>query len=406
MPRSSGTMTIVNSFTPSTVISSSQVNANFTDIAAEITNSLALDGQSTMTGQIKSADGTVSAPGISFGGDLDTGFFRSAANTFIAVTSSGTVIATFSATGINATGLSLGGSTVAIASRSIASGNGLTGGGDLSADRTLAVGAGEGISVSADAVAVDTTLLRGYLVGLGLSNNGSDATNDIDLAVGAAIDDTYAKFIKLASALTKRLDAAWAVGTNQGGLDTGSIANTTYHVWLIKRSDTGVVDVLFSTSASSPTMPASYDYKRRIGSIMRESGAIVAFVQSGDHFWRQVPSLDVDTTNPGTSAVTATLKTPVGIASIAIVAAASTNAGLSNVTGLITSLSQTDSVPSTSLFNFGTDDTSGSGYHSPSNIHVLTNTSSQIRYRMTSSGASTVIRIITQGWIDRRGRDD
>lgn len=95
-------MSVINSFSSGTVISSSQVNANFTDIADEITNSLALDGQSTMSGALKAADGTSSAPGITFGGDTDTGFYRSGANTFKAVTATGTVIATFDSSGIKA----------------------------------------------------------------------------------------------------------------------------------------------------------------------------------------------------------------------------------------------------------------------------------------------------------------
>jgi len=82
----------------------------------------------------------------------------------------------------------------------------------------------------------------------------------------------------LSSAITKRLDAAWAVGSGNGGLDTGTIANTTYHVWLIQRSDTGVVDALFSTSLTSPTMPTNYDRKRRIGIIVRSAGAILPFL--------------------------------------------------------------------------------------------------------------------------------
>jgi hypothetical protein len=127
--------------------------------------------------------------------------------------------------------------------------------------------------------------LKGHIFGLTLSNNGSDATNDIDIAVGeCASTETSPVLMVLASALTKRLDAAWAVGTNQGGLDTGSIANTTYHVWLIQRSDTGVVDALFSTSATSPTMPSGYDRKRRIGSIVRVSAAIRLFRQVEDQF--------------------------------------------------------------------------------------------------------------------------
>ena len=115
MPRNgSGTMTVVNSFSPGTTISSSQVNANNTDIADELTNSLALDGQSTMSGQLKAADGTDTAPGITFGGDLDTGFYRSGTNTFKAVVSSGTVVATFGTSGLDAPTLKQNGTAVAV----------------------------------------------------------------------------------------------------------------------------------------------------------------------------------------------------------------------------------------------------------------------------------------------------
>lgn len=125
-----------------------------------------------------------------------------------------------------------------------------------------------------------------FIGGLRTSNNVSDATNDIDIAIGECMDATNAKPMRLTSAITKRLDASWAVGTNQGGLDTGAKANSTgYYVWLIMRSDTGVVDALFSTSATAPTMPANYDYKRLIGFIKTTSaGVIYAFTQVGDHF--------------------------------------------------------------------------------------------------------------------------
>lgn len=148
----------------------------------------------------------------------------------------------------------------------------------------------------------------GLINGLTISNNGSDATNDIDIAAGYARDSTNTVNMILAAAITKRLDAAWAVGTNQGGLDTGLIANTTYHVWLIKRSDTGVVDVLFSASATAPTMPANYDSKRRLlGIIVRSGGSILGFSQLGDMFFWDDPVLDVDTTI-GTSSVSYTMR--------------------------------------------------------------------------------------------------
>jgi hypothetical protein len=77
----SGTMSIINSFSANTTIESAKVNENFTDIASEITGSLPRNGEAGMTGQFKSSDGTIGAPGITFASDLDCGFYRSGANT-------------------------------------------------------------------------------------------------------------------------------------------------------------------------------------------------------------------------------------------------------------------------------------------------------------------------------------
>lgn len=76
----SGVYSVPNTFTPNTVMSASAVNQNFTDAGTELTNSLARDGQSTMTGQLKADAGSVGAPGIAFGVDLDTGFRRASAD--------------------------------------------------------------------------------------------------------------------------------------------------------------------------------------------------------------------------------------------------------------------------------------------------------------------------------------
>lgn len=76
----SGTYTVPKSFTPNTTITSADQNANWTDIGNEMTNSLALDGQSVMTGVFKAASGSNTNPSIAFGSDLDTGWYRSSAN--------------------------------------------------------------------------------------------------------------------------------------------------------------------------------------------------------------------------------------------------------------------------------------------------------------------------------------
>ena len=122
--------------------------------------------------------------------------------------------------------------------------------------------------------------------GLSIANNGADAANDIDVTPGIARAESNDDSLLLTATLVKRLDAAWAVGTNQGGIDTGAeAASTVYAVWLIKRPDTGVVDALFSTSFTAPTMPTNYTKKRLIGMIRNDAAlAISTFVQQGDYF--------------------------------------------------------------------------------------------------------------------------
>lgn len=164
----------------------------------------------------------------------------------------------------------------------------------------------------------------GYIQGLTYSNNSGDPTNYIDIAAGVAVDATGAYPMKLSSTLTKRLDAAWAVGNNQGARDTGSIGNNDYYIWLIARSDTGVVDVLFSLSSTSPTMPTNYDYKRLIGWFKRVSGAIVEFktfetAGGGLELRWNTPTLDVNLSNTlGTSRRTDALKVPLNFSTEAI----------------------------------------------------------------------------------------
>lgn len=248
------------------------------------------------------------------------------------------------------------------------------------------------------------TAIQGKLYGLTLSNNGSDATNDIDIAVGSAASDGSTPYLMtLASGLTKRLDAAWAVGTNAGGLDTGAIANTTYHVWLIQRSDTGVVDALFSTSATSPTMPTNYDRKRRIGSIIRESAAIVAFKQDGNTF-RRATKQDRSSTSAAASALL-TLSIPTGINVYPLLnydmatGTSSTDAQLflggaweGSAANFI------DRVFTTSLAN------TASVAHGGIAPIYQTNTSAQVYFAVTiASGALSANVLSTGGWIDNRG---
>lgn len=238
--------------------------------------------------------------------------------------------------------------------------------------------------------------LRGHLFGLTLSNNATDPTNDIDIAAGSAgSDGTTPVLMTLPSALTKRLDAAWTVGAGNGGLDTGSIADTTYHVWLIQRTDTGVVDALFSASATSPTMPANYDRKRRIGAVIRESGALVAFDQYGKTFKRRNPVQSVSDGALGATAKTGTLAVPTGIKVDAIITGTFLASGATANILYVSSLDQPDNAPSATNFTSQNRNTTNVGY----SANIVTNASGQFRYR-ADAGSGHAFSAIVLGWVD------
>ncbi len=244
--------------------------------------------------------------------------------------------------------------------------------------------------------------IPGYIHGLVLANNTTDAVNDIDVAVGRTTDSTGAYNITLSSALTKRLDASWAVGSGNGGLDTGSIANTTYHVFLIQRSDTGGVDALFSASATTPTLPTNYDRFRRIGSILRIAGGIRPFVQDGDDFRWVTPAADIDSSSPGSSAVTRAVTVPSGISVLAYGQIQIINAGSATNGHLLSDLRCVDVAPSTAAAAVPQVRAVASGVAAGSWM-VRTNTSAQIRSRNETAN-NDVVRASTHGWIDSRGK--
>lgn len=240
--------------------------------------------------------------------------------------------------------------------------------------------------------------LKGQIYGLTLSNSVSDPVNDIDIAAGeAASTETNPVLMVLASSLTKRLDAAWAVGSGNGGLDTGAITNGTYHIFLIQRSDTGVVDALFSNSPTSPTMPANYDRKRRIGSIIRNGGTILAFVQRGDHF-DYVSAL----TDRSSTAAQASTLLAIGVPFGIVVQPKISTSQQQNAVGNVQTFFGSAGGPI-----FAATITTASGEASSATIPggIFTNTSSQIQFGVTIfSGSLTLNTLNTTGWIDTRGR--
>jgi len=420
-------------------------NSLTTDLGNEITNSLPRDGSAPMTAPFLASAGTSLLPSITFNTAATTGFYLKSA-TEIGVISAAVEVGTIGPYGFNlgAFASKSGNYTAVVADNNavhrytatatvsltaaatlgsnwrytaVADGATVTidpnGAETINGAATLVLQSGQTASIictgSAFIALVEGTVItgpgqQGYLYGLTLSNNGSDATHDIDIAVGIAAADTSPYYLmQLTSGLTKRLDAAWAVGTGNGGLDTGSIANTTYHIWLIQRSDTGVVDALFSTSATSPTMPTNFDRKCLIGSIVRVSNAIKAFKQDKDRVvWASGVS-DVVANNPGASAVTRSLSLPTGRSLIAILQLQFfINAATTPTTYfLVSDPALPDNTPSLANHSLSASLT---GVLSDGLALIQTNTSAQVRSRVDVSGTTVNIAITTIGYIDPLGR--
>lgn len=264
--------------------------------------------------------------------------------------------------------------------------------------------AGGGVAVTNGTGSIRVSAIeRGYLGGYTMSTAGSSAT--MTIAAGQATDSTNAAVITLGSSIAKTT-SSWSVGTGNGCLDTGSVSTSTwYHFWAIYRSDTLVVDVLCSLSASAPSLPAGYTHKRRIGAGKTDgSSQWIAFSQVGDEFLWSTSVLDVNSTNPGTSAVNSALSVPSGIKVFAVIRRIVTTGAGGAVSDLVTPIDQADAAPSLTAAPGATlyvpASSNGAGL-----LVVRTDASRQVRSRLSFSDASTIAKMVTVGWIDRRERE-
>src|SRR5712671_5748140 len=134
-------------------------------------------------------------------------------------------------------------------------------------------------------------LLRSYLAGLTLSNDGTSPNTVIDVSAGVCADDTNVAMLNLPSGQTIN-----GATTGAGGLDTGSLAASTwYHAFVIGKPGGGAGALLASTSLASPAFPTGYTLKRRIGSFKTDTSAhILGFIQVGDIFRWSAPPFDLN----------------------------------------------------------------------------------------------------------------
>lgn len=252
--------------------------------------------------------------------------------------------------------------------------------------------------------------LPGFISGL-VPSLDTDTSHDINITSGMATDSTSAFSMFLTSEITKRIDATWAVGDDAGGLFTGSVANSTwYHLFVIRRSDSGVVDAGFDTSVTAANIPTNYDAFRRVGSVLTDGSAnILAFVAEeiqggGIEIHWDVAQTGFSTTDPGTTRVTQALTgIPTGYKAIPNMFVNCSSAQGDEVSVLFTESGQTDTTPSSTRCHMYDDSTSQAGvWEFGAFVRIHTNTSAQVLYRLDNSGVTVSVTAIIHGWTDPR----
>ena len=244
--------------------------------------------------------------------------------------------------------------------------------------------------------------LRGYLGGLTMSNDSASPNTFIDTSVGVADSDDAMTMMTLGTAFTKNATAAWAAGTGNGCLDTGTFqASMWYHLFIIANTTTGAVDELCSTSATGPTRPSGYNKQRRIGSFKTDASShILAFTQSGGQFlWKNAVA---DVNNAPISSTTATypvISVPPGVSVTAV-----TNIGVDNSSGgagmIVWTYAPTTIM--TPTFYTVVSTVASTPAVVPLNIQVLSTGGAKIAAEVYNANCS--YWVITLGWIDPRGR--
>jgi hypothetical protein len=268
-------------------------------------------------------------------------------------------------------------------------------------------------SIAAGAAAMNWWCPKNYLSGLILSNDVSTPNTVLDISIGEAADPTNQYIMKIASAFTKNMNAVFVAGTGNGGLFSGTLSTSTwYHVFIIRKTADGSVDIYADTSVSGANVPSGWSAARRIGSIKTDgSSHIIPFFQDGDSFTWKTPVTDIGSNNPGTSAVSRTLASvPSGVRVRAFLSASldNTSAGSTQPFVLyLSDLSAVDSTPAITTFSTISTWAQGVGNHcaDAAQCRIFTDTSQAIRSRLSVSEANLTEYITVLGWDDSRGKN-
>lgn len=264
----------------------------------------------------------------------------------------------------------------------------------------------------------DIPAIGGYIDGL---RTARISATEISVTDGEAASDEASgqALMRLGQGLVgdypKSISGVWQPGPGNFGLDAGTVAaDTWYYVFVIMRPDLGPnfiggggVDLLFSASATNPTLPNLYTRKRRIGAFRTNaSSEITDFTQFGNTFTWNTQIEEINVTNMGTASFPTTVTIP-PLDGITWVGSGllfdTTNVPGTNTSCLVRPNFAND-VATTAANSQLVLIASSVGVGSSSQLNITT-TQGIIHSRISRTSATLGLVLVTYGWIDDRGQN-
>lgn len=245
-----------------------------------------------------------------------------------------------------------------------------------------------------------------FVRGLILSNNAGNPNTHIDISAGSA--KLGLLIVTNGGTFTKRLNGTWAVGSGNGGLDTGGTSpGATYHVHSLRKQSDGSFDAVYSLSASAPNMAllTGYDVIQRVGSVVLDgSGNIRPFTQTLSRFALTTFVTELtETSLQALSAITLS-SVPAGIPVRPILSATLTMSSATSLSGYTLGITDGSNVTAGGIIDLLTDvNTTNNTTGSAATEIILTNTARQIGRRTAAVGNNPVGPTFTlrcYGWTD------
>lgn len=248
------------------------------------------------------------------------------------------------------------------------------------------------------------SLPRGYRAGCGTTLSGGTPSTVISIAVGTVQDIGNAGSLNLAASITKNINAAWAVGSGNGGLALALVltASTWYHLYLIKRTDTNVVDAYFDTSTSAANIPAPYTLFRRVASCRTDANRLIEeYTQIGrTMLWRRLKNDTANFAAISATAGTYTVTVPTGVEVEALIQAFCSRAANNTGIRIYSPGMQVDAVidpTANAIGNVGGTAAGATILRHIGDLRIMTNTSAQV---MAVNVSGDAVDIRTKGWMD------